>query len=190
MTFIRRAPWFVTSAKAGSPLAGRWVYVQRRSSLGQWVNRKKVRLGSSGARRFKLDLPRGRHILRMFMTTNQAGTGYSGATAARSSSPSAGRLGGTTRSPTSPDRRGGRLRAGPAADVFLGESPLSTLVFNHEEITAREPSRYELDGISHRSVEAHYKLYQGYIAKRNEILGSWTASTSPLRTRSTPTSAR
>jgi hypothetical protein len=76
MTFIRRAPWFVTSAKVGRPLAGRWVYVQRRSSLGQWVNRKKVRLGSSGARRFKMDLPRGRHILRMFMTTNQAGTGY------------------------------------------------------------------------------------------------------------------
>lgn len=76
MTFIRRAPWFVTSAKAGRSLAGRWVYVQRRSSLGQWVNRKKVRLGSSGARRFQMDLPRGRHILRMFMTTNQAGTGY------------------------------------------------------------------------------------------------------------------
>ena len=76
MTFIRRAPWFVASAKVGTPLAGRWVYVQRRSSLGQWVNRKKVRLGSSGARRFKMDLPRGRNILRMFMTTNQAGTGY------------------------------------------------------------------------------------------------------------------
>ena len=76
ITFIRRAPWFVTSAKAGRSLAGRYVYVQRRSSLGQWVNRKKVVLGSSGARRFKMDLPRGRHILRIFMTTNQAGTGY------------------------------------------------------------------------------------------------------------------
>jgi superoxide dismutase, Fe-Mn family len=50
---------------------------------------------------------------------------------------------------------------------------LSTLVFNHPEITARElkPRLYELDGISRESVEAHYKLYQGYIAKRNEILG-------------------
>ncbi len=76
ITFIRRAPWFVTSARAGRSLAGRWVYVQRRSSLGQWVNRKKVRIGSSGARRFQMDLPRGRHILRIFMTTNQAGTGY------------------------------------------------------------------------------------------------------------------
>jgi superoxide dismutase, Fe-Mn family len=50
---------------------------------------------------------------------------------------------------------------------------LSTLVFNHEEITARElrPRLLELDGISRESVEAHYKLYQGYVAKRNEILG-------------------
>jgi Fe-Mn family superoxide dismutase len=48
---------------------------------------------------------------------------------------------------------------------------LSTLVY--EEITARElkPSLLELDGISRESVEAHYKLYQGYVAKRNEILG-------------------
>jgi Fe-Mn family superoxide dismutase len=30
---------------------------------------------------------------------------------------------------------------------------------------------YELDGISRASVEAHYKLYEGYVAKRNEILG-------------------
>ncbi len=29
----------------------------------------------------------------------------------------------------------------------------------------------ELDGISRASVEAHYRLYQGYVAKRNEILG-------------------
>jgi superoxide dismutase, Fe-Mn family len=50
---------------------------------------------------------------------------------------------------------------------------LATLVFNHEEITARElkPRLYELDGISREAVEAHYKLYQGYVAKRNEILG-------------------
>jgi plastocyanin len=75
ITLIRRAPWFVTSARANVSLAGRWVYVQRRSALNQWVNVKKVRIGSSGARRFKLDLRPGRHILRMFMTTNQAGAG-------------------------------------------------------------------------------------------------------------------
>jgi plastocyanin len=76
VTFIRRSPWFVTSVKAGRSFAGRFVYVQRKSTLGQWVNRKKVVLGGSGARRFKMDLPPGRHTLRVFMTTNQAGTGY------------------------------------------------------------------------------------------------------------------
>jgi Fe-Mn family superoxide dismutase len=47
------------------------------------------------------------------------------------------------------------------------------LAYNHEEITARElkPALYELDGISRETIEAHYKLYQGYVAKRNEILG-------------------
>jgi plastocyanin len=77
LTFIRRAPWFVTSAKAGgTSFAGHFVYVQRKSRLGQWVNMKKVILGSSGARRFKVNLPRGRHALRIFLTTNQAGSGY------------------------------------------------------------------------------------------------------------------
>src|SRR4029077_5928551 len=50
---------------------------------------------------------------------------------------------------------------------------VSTLVYRFEEIAPR-PLRaevLELDGISRESVEAHYKLYQGYVAKRNEILG-------------------
>jgi superoxide dismutase, Fe-Mn family len=48
------------------------------------------------------------------------------------------------------------------------------LAYNHEEITPRElkPALYELDGISRETVEAHYKLYQGYVAKRNEILAA------------------
>ena len=48
------------------------------------------------------------------------------------------------------------------------------LAYNHEEITPREltPALYELDGISRETVEAHYKLYEGYVAKRNEILGA------------------
>ena len=76
LTLIRRAPWYVTSAKAGHTMAGHWVYIQRKSSLGQWVNVKKVQLGSTGAKRFKLKLRRGRSLLRVFLTTNQAGTGY------------------------------------------------------------------------------------------------------------------
>ena len=43
----------------------------------------------------------------------------------------------------------------------------------YEEITPRElkPTLYELDGISRETIEAHYKLYQGYVNKRDEILG-------------------
>jgi superoxide dismutase, Fe-Mn family len=42
-----------------------------------------------------------------------------------------------------------------------------------EEIAPRElkPALLELDGISRESIEAHYKLYEGYVNKRNEILG-------------------
>jgi plastocyanin len=76
LTLIRRAPWFGISAKAGHSMAGHVVYIQRKSALGQWVNLKKVKLGSTGAKRFKLNLPRGRSLLRAFMTTNQAGVGY------------------------------------------------------------------------------------------------------------------
>ncbi len=40
------------------------------------------------------------------------------------------------------------------------------------EIAARplRPELLRLDGISRVSVEAHFRLYQGYVAKRNEIL--------------------
>jgi Fe-Mn family superoxide dismutase len=45
-------------------------------------------------------------------------------------------------------------------------------VANFEEIAARElkPELLELDGISRESVQAHYRLYEGYVAKRNEIM--------------------
>ena len=49
---------------------------------------------------------------------------------------------------------------------------MAPLAFRFEEIIARElkPELYELDGISRATIEAHYKLYQGYVGKRNEIL--------------------
>lgn len=52
-----------------------------------------------------------------------------------------------------------------------------SLAYNHDEVVARElkPALYELEGISRQAVEAHYKLYQGYVAKRNEILGKLAA---------------
>jgi len=77
IAFSRRSgSTFTVSARARDSMASRWVYVQRRSPLAQWVYIKKVRLGTTGARRFKIRLKRGRNVLRIFMTTNQAGSGY------------------------------------------------------------------------------------------------------------------
>jgi Fe-Mn family superoxide dismutase len=41
------------------------------------------------------------------------------------------------------------------------------------EIRPRElkPALLELDGISRTTIEAHHRLYEGYVGKRNEILG-------------------
>ncbi len=43
---------------------------------------------------------------------------------------------------------------------------------NFVEIRPREQKKalLELDGISRTTIEAHYRLYQGYVTKRNEIL--------------------
>ena len=43
-----------------------------------------------------------------------------------------------------------------------------------QEISARplDPRLLQLQGISRASVEAHYRLYQGYVVKRNEILAA------------------
>jgi superoxide dismutase, Fe-Mn family len=48
------------------------------------------------------------------------------------------------------------------------------LAYNHEEISPRplKPALLELDGISRATIEDHYRLYEGYVAKRNEILGA------------------
>ena len=47
----------------------------------------------------------------------------------------------------------------------------------YTDIKPRElkPALLELDGISRASIEAHYRLYQGYVAKRNEILAQLEA---------------
>jgi superoxide dismutase, Fe-Mn family len=63
-------------------------------------------------------------------------------------------------------------RRGISSGVPGKEAQLASLVFDAQQITPRElkPALLELDGISRESVEAHYKLYEGYVNKRNEIL--------------------
>jgi superoxide dismutase, Fe-Mn family len=49
---------------------------------------------------------------------------------------------------------------------------MAELAFRHDQITPRElrPELHELDGISRAAIDAHYRLYEGYVSKRNEIL--------------------
>jgi superoxide dismutase, Fe-Mn family len=51
--------------------------------------------------------------------------------------------------------------------------PKESRMTNFVEIRPRElkPALRELDGISRTTIDAHYRLYQGYVTKRNEILG-------------------
>jgi plastocyanin len=68
--------WFVAHAQP-TKYRGHWVYVQRANAFGEWVSLKKVTLNSQSAARFKLrNLPHGLNRLRLFITTNQAGSGF------------------------------------------------------------------------------------------------------------------
>jgi plastocyanin len=72
----RLGRWFVARAQPAK-YSGHWVYVQRLNAFGEWVSLKKVVLNSQSAKRFKLrGLPHGLNRLRIFITTNQAGSGY------------------------------------------------------------------------------------------------------------------
>jgi plastocyanin len=78
ISFGRRTGWFVVRATGQRSFANRVVYLQRLSRFGQWVNVRRVTLGSQSSRRFKSLMPLGTSRLRIFMTVNQAGAGYLG----------------------------------------------------------------------------------------------------------------
>jgi hypothetical protein len=61
---------------ASHPFAGRSIHLQRRSSFGQWVTVQKLKLGPLSGRIFKAPHKKGTFTYRVYMTTNQAGSGY------------------------------------------------------------------------------------------------------------------
>ena len=69
---------FSARAYGVPPTATRYVYLQRLTPFGQWVNTAKVTLGTDNAALFSAKLPKGSFRYRMFMTVNQAGSGYLG----------------------------------------------------------------------------------------------------------------
>ena len=56
--------------------AGRTMYLQRRSKFGQWVTVERLKLGPNSGRIFTAPHVKGTSTYRVYMTTNQAGTGY------------------------------------------------------------------------------------------------------------------
>jgi superoxide dismutase, Fe-Mn family len=75
----------------------------------------------------------------------------------------------------------GALKVNDEVEVVIDANLPSTVevgVSSNEEISARElkPALLQLDGISRASVEAQYRLYQGYVNKRNEILAKLAAA--------------
>ena len=69
---------FTVRAYGVEPNATRYVYLQRLTTLGQWLNTKKVVIGADNAAVFKATLTKGAFRYRMFMTVNQAGSGFLG----------------------------------------------------------------------------------------------------------------
>jgi plastocyanin len=67
---------FITKAIGPSSFAGRTVYLQRLSAFGQWVSVKKLILGSSSGRAFRLPTFHGTATFHVYMSVNSAGAGY------------------------------------------------------------------------------------------------------------------
>jgi plastocyanin len=76
LTLSRTSTRFIAKVSALRSYAGRFVYLQRRSSFGQWVTVEKLKLGPNSGRIFKVPHLKGTFNYRVYMTTNQAGTGY------------------------------------------------------------------------------------------------------------------
>jgi hypothetical protein len=68
----------VTRVAARHSFAGRYVQLQRRTASGGWRTLKRVRLNASSTARFRAQLPRGKSVLRIAFSINQAGAGYLG----------------------------------------------------------------------------------------------------------------
>jgi plastocyanin len=67
---------FTTRVIAAQSFAGKVVFFQRRSSLGQWVTLKKATLNSASAASFRVRLPKGRSTVRALLPASQTLPGY------------------------------------------------------------------------------------------------------------------
>jgi plastocyanin len=71
-----RRGYFLARVSGGHSFAGRYVFLQRRNTFGQWVSIVRYRLGINSGKLFRIPKRRGVVRYRIFMTVNQAGVGY------------------------------------------------------------------------------------------------------------------
>jgi plastocyanin len=74
--FGRSGRLYVAKVTSDLTYAGHYVWLQRRSTVGGFVNVKRVNLGTSSRATFTARLPKGRSILRLVLPESQAGVGY------------------------------------------------------------------------------------------------------------------
>ena len=76
ITFRYARGYLSTRLTAGTSFAGHFVYLQRHTRFGQWINVRTLKLGIRSGRVFRPPHRRGLSVYRIFLTTNQAGPGY------------------------------------------------------------------------------------------------------------------
>jgi plastocyanin len=76
ITFRYARGYLSTRVSASTTFAGHFVYLQRHTRFGQWINVRALKLGIHSGRVFRPPHRRGLSVYRIFLTTNQAGPGY------------------------------------------------------------------------------------------------------------------
>ncbi len=77
LTLTRTTATRLFAKIAATPsFVGRTIYLQHRSKFGQWITVEKLKLGPNSGRIFTAPHVKGTTTYRVYMTTNQAGTGY------------------------------------------------------------------------------------------------------------------
>lgn len=67
---------YVAKVTSDIGYAGHYVWVQRKAPFGSFRNVKRVFLGSASRAVFRVNIPRGRSILRLVLPASEAGAGY------------------------------------------------------------------------------------------------------------------
>ena len=174
ITFLVSHGVFTTHVYGNKSFGDHWVYVQQKSSLGQWVSLKKVLLNEDSSASFKMALKvKVPHPLRIFMTVNQAGAGY---LASNSGTQVVVRR-CSLRRPGLLERRGPAERSdyAPLRPSRRKGGAVSTLVFKFEEIPPRAQAEPATSSTASR-------------ARRSRRTTSSTRATSTSGTRSSASS--